>query len=108
MVTLEEISQFSMQTFRHHGQALFVDILTSLNEGEIDTGGAQTLERQDLEGQLGQRLEQWTNFAPNAAVAEEYSVGGKKAQLLREFTSTFERLEDVAGRLEHVVSVLVL
>lgn len=103
IVTLEEISQFSMKTFRHHGQAFLVDALTSLNKRDIKTGGAQTLKRQDLDGQPNRHLGQWTNFTPNAAIAEECSAGGEKAQLLRNFTHTFERLEDVAGRLERVV-----
>lgn len=96
-----------MQTFRHHGQAFLVDVLTSLNERDIKTGNAQTLERQYLDGQLSQHSEEWTNLTTNAAVAEEYGVEEETAQLMRTFTHTYERLEDIVARLECWTFVLL-
>lgn len=101
IITLEKLVQFSMHSFRRHGQAFFADALANLNNRKTEIEDIKSSEAPDIEGQLGPRTEQWTDLLSNGAVRNEPSVGENTEQLLQELAPTYERLEDVAERSVH-------
>lgn len=103
MVTLEEISRFSMDAFRRHGQAYLTDALVILNRGEPEVVGVEEPGGRDIEGRLRRSLEQNHDRIPNAIVSDEPFFGGNTEQLLQDLAPIYERLENAAGRSEHAI-----